>query len=105
MPGPLHGLLAGGSDDVGAHDARRRSHAVHLAQHVRMVLQLPDDIAVTVQQLTCRETGCPPIETAIVVLASPPRRWNLHQPLLEITDEVVTRLISEHPTGGRHDDP
>ncbi len=104
VPGPLHGLLADGSDGAGTNDARRRSRAVHLAEHVRTVLQLPDNIAVTVQQLTCREPGCPPIETAIAVLASPPRRWNLHQPLLDITDEVVTRLITEHPTGGRHDD-
>lgn len=103
MSGPLHRILAGANGASGAHDSKRGPQAAHIAHLVRSVLKLPDDLAVTVQQLTCREPGCPPVETVIAVLAPPPRRWNIHHPLTAITDEMVTRLLIDNPTGGPHD--
>ncbi len=55
--------------------------------------------AVTVQRLTCPEPGCPPIETVIAVLGTPPRRWTVHRPLTEIDDELVTGLLTHDPQG------
>ncbi|OBG29248.1 hypothetical protein A5764_23060 [Mycobacterium sp. 852002-51057_SCH5723018] len=74
-----------------------------MAELVRTTLVVPDDVAVTVQQLTCREPGCPPVETVIAVLAAPSRRWTLHHPLSAIRDEMVTRLLIDNPHGGPHD--
>ena len=103
MPGPLDGILAGANEAASAPGADRGSQAVHLAQLVRTILDLPHDVAVTVQQLTCREPGCPPVETVIAVLASVPRRWTLHHPLSAISDDMVTRLLTDNPQGGPHD--
>ena len=100
MPGPLDGILSG-TNDVAAAD--RGSRAAHIAELVRTTLALPDDVAVTVQQLTCREPGCPPVETVIAVLGAPRRRWTLHHPLTDIGDETVTRLLLDNPHGGPHD--
>lgn len=103
MPGPLDRILAGANDGATAHDAGRGPQAAHIAQLVRTLLRLPDDVAVTVQQLSCREPGCPPVETVIAVLRAPARRWNLHHPLTAISDEMVTRLLIDNPNGGPHD--
>jgi hypothetical protein len=93
MVGPLDGVLAGTGG------AARRQRAIEIAALVRITLALPEDIAVTVQQLACREPGCPPIETVIAVLAVPPRRWTLHRPLAEIEDDVVISLLTHGPIG------
>ena len=70
---------------------------------VRATLGLPADVAVTVQQLVCREPGCPPIETVIAVLQRPPRRWTLHRPLAEIDNGLVTGLLTNDPYGETHE--
>jgi hypothetical protein len=93
MVGPLDGVLAGTG---GAARGRRASE---IAALVRITLGLPEDIAVTVQQLACREPGCPPIETVIAVLAVPPQRWTLHRPLAEIDDDVVISLLTHGRIG------
>ena len=97
----MDAILAGTGDVAGA--PGRGAQAAHIAQLVRTILKLPDDVAVTVQQLTCREPGCPPVETVIAVLAAPPRRWTLHHPLSAISDDMVTRLLSDTPERGPHD--
>ena len=74
-----------------------------MAEQVRTTLNLPDDVAVTVQELACREPGCPPVETVIAVLAAVPRRWKVHRPLADVDDELVTRLLTDNPEGGLHD--
>ena len=103
MPGPLDGILSGDNAVAGAPGPGRGLQAAHIAQLARTILKLPDDVAVTVQQLTCREPGCPPVETVIAVLAAPRRRWTLHHPLTDIGDEMVTRLLLDNPHGGPHD--
>jgi hypothetical protein len=104
MPGPLDRLLAGA--DSGAHElASARTHqASRVAALVRTTLSLSDDAAVTVQQLTCREPGCPPVETVIAVLASNTRRWTLHSPLADVTDELVIGLLTDRPNGDDNDE-
>jgi hypothetical protein len=100
----LDRILAGTDGAVGAQGPGRGAQAVRIAHLVRTVLTLPDDVAVTVQELSCREPGCPPVETVIAVLAVPSRRWTLHHPLTAISDEMVTRLLINDPDGGLHDD-
>jgi hypothetical protein len=99
MAGPLDRLLSS-ADGVGnAHDPDRGARAIHIAQLVRSCLKLDDDAAVTVQQLSCHEPGCPPVETVIAVLAAPTRCWHVHYPLTALTDQMVARLLLERPHG------
>lgn len=42
--------------------------AERLRGWVRCVLDLPDDTAVQVSQLRCRDTACAPVETVLAVL-------------------------------------
>jgi hypothetical protein len=103
MAGPLDRLLLG-ADGVGnAHDPDRGARAVRIAQLVRSSLKLDDGVAVTVQQLSCHEPGCPPVETVIAVLAAPTRRWRVLHPLTAITDQMVTVLLLDNPHGDPHD--
>jgi hypothetical protein len=88
MAGPLDGILTG----TGGAARGRRASAI--AALVRITLALPEDIAVTVQQLACREPGCPPVETIIAVLAVPPRCWTVHRPLVEVDDDLVISLLT-----------
>jgi hypothetical protein len=46
-----------------------------------------DGVAITVQQLSCREPACPPVEAVIAVQAVSPCRCNIHDPLTTITVE------------------
>lgn len=77
----------------------RGRRAVALAALVRTVLDLPDDVVVAVQQLACREPGCPPVETVLAVLGTPPRRWAIRRPLAEIDDDLVADLLTHDPQG------
>ena len=72
---------------------------------VRDALGLGDEHAIVIQELTCAEPGCPPVETVIGVLTAggPARRWTLHQPLSALTAEVVRSALTEGDSGGRQD--
>lgn len=82
-----------------AREPGRGRRAVALAALVRTTLNLPDDVAVTVQQLACREPGCPPVETVLAVLGTPPRRWAIRRPVLDIDDDLVTAMLAHDPQG------
>jgi hypothetical protein len=56
-----------------------------------------------VQQLACREPGCPPVETVIVVLATSARRWTLPHPLSEVDDAMVVDAVRPDIPGDDHD--
>jgi hypothetical protein len=93
MPGPLDGLL--GRSPL--RDPARGRRAGDITALVRSTLQIPEDVAVTVQQLSCREPGCPPVETVIAVLGTQPRRWTIHRPLAEIDDAAVEDVLAHNP--------
>jgi hypothetical protein len=46
----------------------QRVVAHRLQRWVRCVLDLPEDVAVQVSQLRCRDAGCAPLETVLAVL-------------------------------------
>lgn len=92
--GPLLGIVG-----APAREPSRGRRAIALAALVRATLNLPDDVAVTVQQLACREPGCPPVETVLAVLGTPPRRWAIPRPLSDIDDDLVTALLAHDPQG------
>ncbi|MBC8070661.1 MAG: hypothetical protein IAG13_20190 [Deltaproteobacteria bacterium] len=47
------------------------------------------DDAVVVNEVSCTEPGCPPIETVIVLLraGSPPRQVKVHKPAAEVSPD------------------
>ena len=104
MPGPLDRILAGANVVADAPESTRGQRAASIAERVRITLNLADEVAVTVQQLTCREPGCPPVETVIAILANPPRRWTVHRPLADVSDDLVANLLTDKPDGDLHDD-
>lgn len=74
--------------------ARRSGYAQatrHLKNLTREILRLDEDSAVTVSELTCRDPGCPDLETVIAILkkGEPPRFARIHKPLLDVTAEDV----------------
>lgn len=68
---------------------------------VRHLLDLDDDTAVLIRQLACTEPGCPPIETVVAVLPmdGPARRWTLHRPVDQITEDNLRALLTTTPEG------
>ncbi|WP_247197363.1 hypothetical protein [Streptomyces sp. GESEQ-35] len=73
-----------------------------MKETVRTLLGLDDDTAVMIRQLACTEPGCPPLETVVAVLPmnGPARRWTLHRPTEQITeDDLRTALLSPAPEG------
>lgn len=81
-------------------ETERVDRAGELVEIVRDALDLDASVAVTVQQLSCAEPGCPPIETKIVTLGpTGGRRWTLHVPIAEVTDTAVRDILHRLPQG------
>ncbi|WP_190816628.1 hypothetical protein [Saccharopolyspora pogona] len=80
-------------------DPDRADRAGEIAGLVHATLDLPVDAAVTVQELTCAEPGCPPIETKIAVLDRPQRRWTIHARMSDVDDETVRKTLTTRPEG------
>lgn len=68
-----------------------------LKQAARAALGVPDHVTVSVTELTCREDGCPDVETVVAVLAAgePPRLARIHKPLLEATADDVAAAFAK----------
>jgi hypothetical protein len=64
---------------------------------VRSILDLADDIVVSVTELACREPGCPDVETVIAILA-PGRKAvtvRLHTTIPEIVEgDLASALLA-----------
>jgi hypothetical protein len=60
---------------------------------VSEALGLGEDASVVVSELRCSEPGCPPVETALVVLgeAGGTRQYKVHKPVDEVSFEDVLR--------------
>jgi len=65
---------------------------------VRQALEFPHEAPVIVKEVPCVKPGCPPIETAIMVLLEkePPRFFKIQKTINEITFDHVYNLI-ENP--------
>lgn len=62
-------------------------------------LRLGPEATVMVHQLACREPGCPPAETVVAVVTpgAANRKWTLHAPLGELTDDAVRSALGRPP--------
>ena len=54
--------------------------------------EIEDDVPVSISQLACHEPDCPPVETVIAIMTSPPQQYKLHRPITEITQSDIQFL-------------
>jgi len=70
--------------------------ARRLKEWARELWGLPDDAALVVLELACREPGCPPVETVVATLeaAGERRSVKLHGAAGGITREELVRAVT-----------
>ena len=78
-------------------------HLESLKQSVRSALSIDADQAVLIQQLTCTEPGCPPVETVVAILGTPRRSWKFATPAAELSASCVRAALATYPEGHDHD--
>jgi hypothetical protein len=83
-------------------DERRSSAIRSLKATARTLFEATDDDAVVVNELSCTEPGCPPIETIVALLraGSEPRQVKIHKPAMEVTEDDLRFALQggcEHP--------
>ena len=61
-------------------------------QWIYQVLQLDEEISISLSQLQCTEPGCPPIETVINVMSNPVQQYKIHKSIAEIEYSDVSRI-------------
>ena len=56
------------------------------------ILNLDEQVTISLNQLTCQDTGCPPVETAIVIMEQPLKQYKIHKSIAEIQQSDIERL-------------
>ena len=56
------------------------------------ILNLDEHVTISLNQLTCHEPDCPPVETAIVIMENPPKQYKIHKSIAEIQQSDIDRL-------------
>lgn len=76
-------------------DERRSSAIRALKAKAHTLFEAADDDAVVVNELSCTEPGCPPIETVVALLraGSEPRQVKIHKPAVEVTEDDLRRAM------------
>lgn len=72
-----------------------------LKLQARNLLGLSDEVTVSVSELSCREPGCPDVETIIAILreGESPRIARVHRPIPDVTlDDLKAALDLSLPT-------
>ena len=59
---------------------------------ITKILDLDDRVTISLNQLTCHEPGCPPIETAIVIIEQPPKQYKIHKSIAKIQQSDIDLL-------------
>lgn len=60
-------------------------HIQQLKAWTQELLELPDDVPISISQLQCHEPGCQPIETVIAVMTQPTQTFKIHAAAGEAT--------------------
>ncbi len=71
---------------------RDRQKLNQIKAWIGQVLDVEPDLAISINQLQCQEAGCPDVETVIVLMTSPPQKYKISKPLLEITEQDISQL-------------
>ena len=79
-------------------------HVTRVKAWVADAMPLLPGSTVMVTELTCREPGCPPLETVIAVLGGKiPRKETLHKALAQVTAEDVRAITARWMDADLHD--
>lgn len=75
---------------------RLKTKSSEIKGWVRELMELPEDTAVTVAELACRDDGCPDIETVIGVLEprKPIEKFSVHSSMAQVTRQDVAEAAS-----------
>ena len=71
------------------------SHTARIKDWVRTQLRLPEDVVVSVNEVACRDAGCPDIETVIGILQAgrPVQTLRVIQPIAHVTKDHIALAI------------
>lgn len=61
---------------------------------IYQTLNIEHQIPISLNQLQCHEPDCPPIETVVAVMTSPPQKYKIHKSLSEITEADIKQLFN-----------
>lgn len=66
-----------------------------LKLETRALLALPDDVAVSVTELACRDPACPDLETVVAIISAgnKPRLARIHKTIPEVTTADLTAAL------------
>lgn len=63
---------------------------------IRGLLEIDLEIPISINQLQCTEPDCPPVETVIVVMRSPAKKYNIHKLIAEIELIDISGVIKQN---------
>ncbi|WP_181181745.1 nitrate reductase [Mesorhizobium sp. B3-1-6] len=69
------------------------SHADRIKQWIRDRLDLKEDVAITVTEVRCRESGCPDLETVISILERPIRSLRVGKAVAMIAEPDIALAL------------
>jgi hypothetical protein len=72
-----------------------REAVANIKTETRKRLSLPEDVAISVSELSCSDPGCPDVETVIALLKAgeKPRVFRIHKSIIEISIPELQALI------------
>ena len=56
------------------------------------ILNIDEQVTISLNQLTCLDPGCPHVETAIVIMEQPPKQYKIHKSIAEIQQLNIYQL-------------
>ncbi len=84
--------------DASARDTTRDQVAAIKRWTTEILSLAPDDV-ITVNELNCRDTGCPVVETVVLVFAeNTTMRWRFERPACAVTRSMLALTLATPPT-------
>jgi hypothetical protein len=71
------------------------SHTTRIKDWVRMHLRLPEEVVISVNEVACRDAGCPDVETVIGILRpeQPVQILRVERPIAYVTEDHLALAI------------
>jgi hypothetical protein len=63
---------------------------------IYQLLSVDSDTPISISQLLCTETGCPPLETVIAIMTIPVKQYKIHQSLDDISYADIVEAIQNN---------
>ncbi len=55
--------------------------------------EIDTEIPISINQLQCHEPNCPPIETVIAVMTTPPQQYKIYRSISLITEADIQQIL------------